>query len=167
MECNRTFQNYLCHPFMDDAITAQHIRLCHYDIICSDSVSHTCTITHICYLVVYKPVLTAVCITSFLPSLSPPSKKNLKRLDSQWVSHYLGLSCALAVPHLFCHWFCLCLHPSLHPHLPLLSCCPAFWPNPWKTLWLFACHWMPQAQCPSFHQVLPTASWATVSTPLL
>jgi hypothetical protein len=87
---------YLCHPSKDDVIAAQHVRLHHYDTICSISITNT--FTHICYLVLYKPVLTVICITSFLPSLPSSTRDSSRDSDSQRVSSYLGLSCAHAVP---------------------------------------------------------------------
>ena len=51
----------------DDSMTVQHIRLCHYDTICS--IDPLGLFTYIWILEVYKPVLSVICITSFFPSL--------------------------------------------------------------------------------------------------
>ena len=62
----------ICHwpayiILLDDSMTAQHVRLHHYDTICS--IDPLGLFTYIWILVVYKPVPSVVCITSFFPSL--------------------------------------------------------------------------------------------------
>ena len=60
----------ICHQptyivLLDDSMTAQHVRLHHYDTIYN--IDPLGLFTYIWILVVYKPVLSVVCITSFFP----------------------------------------------------------------------------------------------------